>query len=91
MKHFLPFLFLGLSGLQVTAEVVAKQPHSKSATSVDTVKVSAAELTGSFPLRRPFATDSVNLSDRQFDPAEVLADRKVYATSPPVVQSTVMP
>ena len=79
MKHFLPFLFLGLSGLQVTAEVVAKLPHSKPATSVDTVKVSAAELTGSFPLRRPFATDSVNLSDRPFDPAEVLENNALIA------------
>jgi len=79
MKHFLPFLFLGLSGLQVTAEVAAKQPHSKPATSVDTVKVSAAELTGSFPLRRPFATDSVNLSDRPFDPAEVLENNALIA------------
>ena len=72
MKHFLPLLFCGLTGLQTATAVWAKPEHNSAASKADTVKVSSAELTGCFPLRRPFATDSVNLADRPVDPAEVL-------------------
>ena len=79
MKHFLPLLLCGLTGLQATTTVWAKSANGGAATKPDTVKVSSAELTGCFPLRRPFATDSVNLADRPFDPAEVLEQNALIA------------
>ena len=79
MKHFLPLLLCGLTGLQATTTVWAKSANGGAATKPDTVKVSSAELTGCFPLRRPFATDSVNLADRPFDPVEVLEQNALIA------------
>lgn len=79
MKHFFPLLLCGLTGLQATTTVWAKSANGGAATKLDTVKVSSAELTGCFPLRRPFATDSVNLADRPFDPAEVLEQNALIA------------